>query len=331
MATKCELPKNNAVVDTHTDKENEFFNAERAGFKERDEFAKFWQYGDKQKPTEFKWQTDEAESKFELSENKDFSDSVVYNVKGNKTEIDNLKTGTEYYWRVNGCEPYTFRTECGVRFINYEGGANVRDLGGYRTASGKKVKQGMIFRGRAFDDGAGNIFITENGKRTLLEELKIKTDLDLREDGKYYEDGVLAGKGVGFLNYSLEYYVNCLKCSKSQIRAIFQIIFAKEERYPIYMHCQGGMDRTGVIASILLCLLGVSEEEILTDYELTTCGGIGLPYRFSESEPAFAPYWRMIKDFKGNTLSEKVTYYLTQECRIPHSALEKIKDIMLSD
>ena len=39
---------------------------------------------------------------------------------------------------------------------------------------------------------------------------------------------------------------------------------------PTVFHCTAGKDRTGLSAAILLCLLGVDEEDVLDDYELTS-------------------------------------------------------------
>ena len=39
---------------------------------------------------------------------------------------------------------------------------------------------------------------------------------------------------------------------------------------PAVFHCTGGKDRTGVSAALLLELLGVSREQVLDDYELTS-------------------------------------------------------------
>lgn len=42
-----------------------------------------------------------------------------------------------------------------------------------------------------------------------------------------------------------------------------------ESVYPVYIHCRGGADRTGMIALYLRALAGDSDDEINTDYELT--------------------------------------------------------------
>jgi protein tyrosine/serine phosphatase len=52
------------------------------------------------------------------------------------------------------------------------------------------------------------------------------------------------------------------------IASIFHI-FAQEASYPLVFHCVAGKDRTGVVAALLLDLLGVPDETIAIDYQLT--------------------------------------------------------------
>ena len=44
-------------------------------------------------------------------------------------------------------------------------------------------------------------------------------------------------------------------------------------------HCAAGKDRTGLVAALLLAALGVSEADILDDYELTNRVPVGLAHR----------------------------------------------------
>ena len=46
--------------------------------------------------------------------------------------------------------------------------------------------------------------------------------------------------------------------------------FTKAENYPIIFHCNGGADRTGSLAFILGALQGVSEADLIKDYEFTS-------------------------------------------------------------
>lgn len=55
---------------------------------------------------------------------------------------------------------------------------NVRDIGGAKTRSGKRVREGLIYR-------SGNLnSISKKGKVILKNELGIRSDLDLRRKGE---------------------------------------------------------------------------------------------------------------------------------------------------
>jgi protein-tyrosine phosphatase len=64
-------------------------------------------------------------------------------------------------------------------------------------------------------------------------------------------------------------YVHVLESSAGTFGRILSGL-ADEPRLPAVFHCAAGKDRTGLVAAVLLSALGVSEEDILDDYELTS-------------------------------------------------------------
>ncbi|WP_062386261.1 tyrosine-protein phosphatase [Demequina iriomotensis] len=60
------------------------------------------------------------------------------------------------------------------------------------------------------------------------------------------------------------------------------------EEGPVLFHCAAGKDRTGVSAAIVLALLGVSREEIIADYVLTTANMPGVTARMAATWAAMA-------------------------------------------
>lgn len=68
---------------------------------------------------------------------------------------------------------------------------------------------------------------------------------------------------------SLSYfYEQLLDESPHLFKEIFSI-FANPQNQGILFHCAAGKDRTGVVAALLLKLLGVSDNDIIANYEVT--------------------------------------------------------------
>ncbi|KAJ2885166.1 hypothetical protein H4R27_001594 [Coemansia aciculifera] len=94
-------------------------------------------------------------------------------------------------------------------------------------------------------------------------------------------------------------YEDYVDYCKEEFAAVMRI-FADPCAYPILFHCQHGKDRTGIVAMLLLGILGVDEEVIAADYaqsqdnlapvrkrmELLDMGAVGLPPSFCDS-PTF--------------------------------------------
>ena len=76
---------------------------------------------------------------------------------------------------------YSFTTSGEApRNLDIEGVTNVRDMGGWPLEEGGYERQGMIYRGAKFNqDESAEPVVTENGIKTLQDELKIKTELDV--------------------------------------------------------------------------------------------------------------------------------------------------------
>ncbi|MBQ7475714.1 MAG: tyrosine-protein phosphatase [Clostridia bacterium] len=238
--------------------------------------------------TVFRWENDEpsAASFFEISESPDFDAPAPVSVDGIREDSErcgtlcanvvNLSTGKRYFWRAGDgktwSEPFTFTTEeGGVRFIYVEGLANVRDLGGRVNGEGRRMKQGMIFRGPAIEAIIDPPYeITEKGKKTMREELGIKTEIDLREEAREIIRHCPLGDSVSYNLIPFESYGRSLGESEDRsFRQIFSIL-SDRESFPVYIHCQIGSDRTGTLAAYVLAALGFSERDIDLDYSINS-------------------------------------------------------------
>ncbi len=210
--------------------------------------------------------------------------------------------------------------------MDVDGICNVRDFGGYKVAGGKKVNFDLIFRGTAMDedpkDSGFATTITDAGKKTMLNEMKIKTDVDLREKDSKKSP---LGSSVNYKNFTIGNYTTFINSNKGYIKDIFTML-ADKNNYPLYFHCQGGADRTGSLCALILSFLGVSEEEVKTDFEFTTLSAVGPRSRNEEGK--FVAYWEALTKTSGSTLQEKATNYL-KSCGISDDTLNKVKSIML--
>ena len=276
---------------------------------------------------DFSWECEETESLFELAENAAFDGARVIRTQETHISIGNLKMDQAYYWRVNGGEAFSFRTEdAAPRWIEVGGVSNVRDIGAWRTKSGKKIRQGLLFRGGELNE---HMFVTEQGLRTLREELGIRTDLDLRGEavGKTTESPM--GADVNFQLISTVAYGDFFKEEQQETcRRLFSVL-AEQKNYPMYFHCWGGADRTGTLALMLQAILGAYEEDMLLDYELTSLSIWGPRKRTDEW---FQPLLEAL-DRYGNaedSMNKKAENFLLS-CGVTPEQIASIREIFLEE
>ena len=288
-----------------------------------------------------------------LSEKEDdFTDA--YKITSSNTDIDiyNLKLDTTYYYKVTAnykgdsftSDVFSFKVEDSIiRNIYVDGVENVRDLGGYLTEDGQKIKQGLIYRTAQFnydtsDNNAIKSAPTEKGLDTLLNVLKIKTDVDVREkenrQGKDETIGISAsplGNSVNYQYLPLRFggsNIFSLEQNKDNIKKFFELC-ADESNYPIAFHCVRGTDRTGALAWALESLCGVNETDLYKDYLFSNFANIGgsVIRKKNIDGTSFYPYGISIAN--GDSISEKTMNYLINNIGVSRSTLEAIKDILI--
>lgn len=295
-------------------------------------------------PVSIEWNSTWAAAdafKIEYSVNEDFSEAITTEVASTETKLEvyNLLKATTYYLRISAlcgenvldCAETTFTTtDLGPRVMNIGGIYNVRDLGGYLTTDGTRTKQGLIFRGGALskskDEAYTYVALNEDGKKYMRDTLNIQTDFDLR--------GIAENLGLTqspIPNATLEYYGISGYLSafsdKNGYRKVFSAL-ADETKYPIYIHCTGGADRTGTVCFLVNALLGVNETALIQDYEFTSFSIYGTR-NSKESTYDFARFVEKLKtDYEGTTLAEKTENYLFS-IGVTENEIYNIKAIML--
>jgi protein-tyrosine phosphatase len=179
--------------------------------------------------------------------------------------------------------------ETKLRGIGLTVQSNFRDLGGYRSADGRRVRFGQLYRSGELCEISG-----EDAER--LAELGLRTVIDLRSqreveakgpdrlpDGAEvvnvaidpgdlgpivnpaFVSGDFSGIPPDLLHGINRSYVH--EC-RPQLGTLLSLA-ADPARRPLVFHCTQGKDRAGIVAAILLSTLGIPWEGVLEDYLLS--------------------------------------------------------------
>ena len=221
-----------------------------------------------------------------LSRNKDMSGAVLLKGTAGRAYAEGLFIGQRYYLRVGSGEEASavvgFVTpDRPPRLLSVDGICNVRDVGGWKTETGRRVKQGMICRTSELDVHTA---ITEEGKRQLV-RLGFRTELDIRAAAEG-NGAVMDAYGIRYVNIPLKPYAEAFdEPNTANYRDSYRLLL--EDVFPLYVHCWGGIDRTGTWIFLLGGMLGVSEEDLLADYEFSGFTVWGRRIRTSDNVRAF--------------------------------------------
>lgn len=163
---------------------------------------------------------------------------------------------------------------------------NFRDVGGYPGADGRTVRWRRLFRSDALSAlGAED--------REPFLELGIRTVLDLRRPHEVEQEGRVPDwdgltyrhlhpehpewqetpyqEGLDPSRYLADRYHDLAENGAPRLAEAVSVI-ADETAAPVVVHCMAGKDRTGVLCALILSLLGVSDDDIDTDYTRSTAG-----------------------------------------------------------
>lgn len=167
-----------------------------------------------------------------------------------------------------------------VRHIAFEGCQNFRDLGGYRTADGRSVRWGMLYR-------SGDLTLLTNDDVGIARGLNISTVINFRSDPAASLDaGPLArevrvyhhlpidpgqvDRDSGFANWTERFLVYLDHAVvQARLKAAIEAL-AADSGLPAVFHCARGKDRTGLVAAVLLGSFGVVDADIAADYALSS-------------------------------------------------------------
>lgn len=366
---KTETVYNGKGVAFLAEAAEEYLNATTA-----DEQARVLQYyvGDQADFQRFvvRWEKDGGESyKISVADNKEFENAAEYETSRRSIDVGGtLVPGKTYYYKIKGekktSKVDSFVIKNSLRPINVDGAHNVRDLGGYDTASGKKISYGKIYRGGRLNSSGNVSALSKDGQRVMTEALGIKTEIDLRftdvDDGSQTES--ILGENVKYVKAPCSQYGMVLpkfkgyglkkrgyvKGSKESIKKIFTTL-ADENNYPVYFHCNAGADRTGTIACLIEAILGVADEDMIKDFELTSFSAYGKRYRgeikdgkfingvMQDNDDNFVAFGMFMDDTvrfygdDGDSFSVAAEKFLKNACGVTDEEISSVRNILLGE
>lgn len=173
------------------------------------------------------------------------------------------------------------------RHLRFKSVLNFRDIGGYRGYQNKSVTWRRIFRSGEFRN------ITAEDLGRLTGELGVNLIIDLRSEFELKNNGkgLLADCGIKYCNIAFmsdggdpnanakryasltnmgDFYLELMRQKEFGSRVVEALeTIADPAHHPLVFHCAVGKDRTGMLAAMLLTLLGVKEADIILDYSLS--------------------------------------------------------------
>jgi hypothetical protein len=177
-------------------------------------------------------------------------------------------------------------TSFAERLVRFDTCFNFRDLGGYRTADGSRVRWKTLFR-------ADTVHRLNGADLEAFQGLRLRTVIDLRSQHELDDHGRLTAVGDTLVIHHLpmldevggprrpppepeevarltagDAYISMADRGQRAIGTAVTLL-ARSDRLPAVFHCTAGKDRTGILAAIVLGALGVGDDDIVRDYMLT--------------------------------------------------------------
>lgn len=302
------------------------------------------------------WQNKEGSRSTDIvyATNSDYKDAIQIAVNKNSSsyKLCNLIPNETYWLKIinnntDVVKQLSFITEGRRRLINLSTGFNCRDLGGFKTQNGQTVKYGLLFRGGELS-GRGQV-LDDYDHDVLENVLKIKDVFDLRAAGSATKTPIV---GADYHSIPLYSMVGVYDRNNNELdqtilnnyRTVLETLLSclAEDR-PVYVHCQGGCDRSNTICFLLMGVLGVSENDLALDYELSSFAQ-GARYAYNGTggmirsrEPMTNKYHNnyknaieYIKSFSGKTLRDKFEYFWVNVLDATTSQIELLRNYMLT-
>lgn len=166
------------------------------------------------------------------------------------------------------------------RLLDVHSVTNARELGGYKTKDGKNTRVKCYIRSASPStiskediDYLYNYGIrAQIDLRSEYESTHALSGLKTHNDIAYYHIDLFNGANMIDIPTTLDrytdlsdIYIYIIEECKEKIKEVF-LTLLKHKQDTVFFNCSAGKDRTGVISSLLLGLVGCSDEDIIQDY-----------------------------------------------------------------
>lgn len=219
----------------------------------------------------------------------DMASEIPFTLEDGVTVVDHAASGldplTRHYFRVTLIDDR--QVTAAERYLPLSGAFNARDLGGYETSEGRRVRWGRVFRtshlaGLTETDQA---YLERMGIRLICDlrvpdEIASKPDRPVNGATTFARPLLTEGSKIRQIITVLLYrnrldklllrgYISNMI---DQNAAVFGAIYRQlldSDNLPTILHCTAGKDRAGMATALLLLILGVPEATIAADYSLS--------------------------------------------------------------
>jgi protein-tyrosine phosphatase len=174
------------------------------------------------------------------------------------------------------------------RRLPLAGAVNFRDLGGYITDDGRRVRWGKLFRSDVLADltDADVEILARTGLRTICD---LRGESERAQKPNRLLQGAPVEHPIGFMPHRGEELLTATRAGtipvaeiETRVREIYRrfvtdqtgtysrlLELIRADTLPLLFHCTSGRDRSGFAAAVVLLVLGVPRRTIAEDYGLS--------------------------------------------------------------
>jgi protein-tyrosine phosphatase len=211
---------------------------------------------------------------------------LLYSTSGQERIINSDRGVRHYFCLVSDDGEAVILAE---RQLSLQGTPNFRDLGGYETQQGRRLRWGKLYRSSKLSEltdhdikyvnRLGVTLICDfrqvieqeleptllgDNRHTQLASLPVAPGSSQNFIENLHQGIIAVDDAAGFMTQiNREFVVNQMP----QYAAMFRLLLMGDQS--VLIHCASGKDRTGFGAALILDVLGVGEEAIVDDYLLT--------------------------------------------------------------